>query len=60
MPALPAAVRPQVRRCRVAGGRGPVCGRRIRGQPPAVAPDPSGATAPRVGEGVMAAAHLLP
>jgi transposase len=56
---LPAAVRPQVRRFRVAVCRCTVCGRRVRGQHPALAPDQYGATAHRVGERVMAAAHVL-
>ena len=56
---LPEAVRPQVRRCRVAVCRCTVCGRRGRGQQPELAPAQYGATAHRVGNRVMATAHVL-
>jgi transposase len=56
---LPEAVRPQVRQFRVAMSRCRACGRRVRGQHPDLAPDQYGATAHRVGEGVMASAHVL-
>jgi hypothetical protein len=39
--------------------RGTVCGRRVRGQHPEVAPDQVGATAHRLGARAMAAAHVL-
>ncbi len=35
------------------------CGKRVRGRAPGLAPDQAGATAHRVGPGVMAAAHTL-
>ncbi|HJY84316.1 MAG TPA: IS66 family transposase, partial [Candidatus Binatia bacterium] len=56
---LPEAVRPHVRQFRVAVSRCTVCGRRVRGQHPDLAPDQYGATAHRVGERVMASAHVL-
>jgi hypothetical protein len=56
---LPEGVRPQVRRFRVAVARCTACGNRVRGQHPALAPDQYGATAHRVGERVMAHAHVL-
>ncbi len=56
---LPTAVRPHVRRFRVAVCRCTGCGRRVRGQHPESAPDQYGATAHRVGGRVMAAAHVL-
>jgi transposase len=56
MPPLP---RPQVTQYRVAVCRCTVCGKQVRGQPPDVAPDQYGATAHRVGERAMAAAHGL-
>lgn len=59
MTELPEAVRPQVRRFRVAVCRCTVCGRRVRGQQPEVAPDQYGATAHRVGNRVLATAHVL-
>ncbi len=56
---LPAAVRPHVRQFRVAVSRCRAGGRRVRGQHPDLAPDQYGATAYRVGERVMASAHVL-
>jgi transposase len=56
---LPAAVRPQVRQFRVAVSRCTACGQRVRGRHPALAPDQYGATAHRVGERVLASAHVL-
>ncbi len=56
---LPEEVRPQVRRFRVAVARCTGCGKRVRGQHPALAPAQYGATAHRVGERVMAHAHVL-
>lgn len=56
---IPAVVRPQVRQFRVAVARCPGCGKRVRGQHPELAPDQSGAPAHRVGERVMASAHVL-
>jgi transposase len=56
---LPEAVRPQVRQFRVAVSRCRACGQRVRGQHPELAPDQYGATAHRVGERVMASAHVL-
>jgi transposase len=56
---LPEAVRPHVRQFRVAVSRCTACGQRVRGQHPDLAPDQSGATAHRVGERVMASAHVL-
>jgi transposase len=46
------AYRVQVCRCRR-------CGKTVRGTAPGLAPDQSGATAHRIGAGVMAAAHML-
>jgi transposase len=56
---LPEVVRPQVRQFRVAVSRCRACGQRVRGQHPDLAPDQSGATAHRVGERVLASAHVL-
>jgi transposase len=56
---LPEAVRPHVRQFRVAVSRCRACGQRVRGQHPELAPDQYGATAHRVGERVMASAHVL-
>jgi transposase len=56
---LPAAVRPHVRQFRVAVRQCRACGQRVRGQHPELAPDQYGATAHRVGERVMASAHVL-
>jgi transposase len=56
---LPALPRPQVTRYRVAVCRCTTCGKRVRGQHPDVAPDQYGATAHRLGDRVMAAAHGL-
>lgn len=56
---LPEAVRPWVRQFRVAVSRCMVCGHRVRGQHPDLAPDQYGATAHRLGERVMAQAHVL-
>jgi transposase len=56
---VPEAVRPQVRQFRVAVRRCRACGQRVRGQHPELAPDQYGATAHRVGERVMASAHVL-
>jgi transposase len=56
---LPAVVRPPVRQFRVAVSRCRACGQRVRGQHPDLAPDQAGATAHRVGERVLASAHVL-
>lgn len=56
MPPIP---RPPVTQYRVAVCRCTVCGTQVRGQHPDVAPDQYGATAHRVGERAMAAAHGL-
>jgi transposase len=56
---IPAIPRPQVTQYRVAVCRCRVCGQQVRGQHPAVAPDQHGATAHRVGDRAMAAAHGL-
>ncbi|MGH8060132.1 MAG: IS66 family transposase, partial [Candidatus Entotheonellia bacterium] len=56
---LPEAVRPQIRQFRVAVSRCRACDQRVRGQHPDLAPDQYGATAHRVGERVMASAHVL-
>src|SRR5207249_4818566 len=50
---LPALPRPQVTQYRIAVCRCTVCGKRVRGQHPDVAPDQDGATAHRVGGRVM-------
>ena len=55
----PASPRPQVTPYRVAVCRCLICGKQGRGQHPDVAPDQYGATAHRVGDRVMAAAHAL-
>ena len=56
---LPEAVQPRVRQFRVAVSRCTACGQRVRGQHPDLTPDQYGATAHRVGERVMASAHVL-
>lgn len=56
---LPEVVQPRVRQFRVVVCRCTVCGKRVRGQHPELAPDQYGATAHRVGERVMASAHGL-
>jgi transposase len=56
---IPASPRPQVTQYRVAVCRCLICGKQVRGQHPDVAPDQYGATAHRVGDRVMAAAHAL-
>jgi transposase len=56
---LPEAVQPHVGRFRVAVSRCTACGQRVRGAHPDLAPDQYGATAHRVGERVMASAHVL-
>ncbi len=56
---LPGAAQPHVRQFRVAVSRCRACGQRVRGQRPELAPDRSGATAHRVGERVLASAHVL-
>ena len=56
---LPERPRPQVTPYRVGVCRCTVCGHQVRGRHPDVAPDQAGATAPRVGPRVMAAAHAL-
>jgi transposase len=56
---LPARPRPQVTQYRVGVCRCAVCGTRVRGQHPDLAPDQAGATAHRLGPRVMAAAHAL-
>src|SRR5712691_39036 len=57
--AIPASPRPQVTQDRVSVCRGVLGGQPVRGQPPDVAPDQEGATAHRVGDRAMAAAHAL-
>ena len=56
---IPAIPRPQVTQYRVAMCRCRVCGKQVRGQHPDVTPDQHGATAHRVGDRAMAAAHGL-
>jgi transposase len=56
---LPALPRPRVTPYRVWVCRCTVCGTQVRGQHPDLPPDQYGATAHRVGERVMAAAHVL-
>lgn len=56
---IPEIPRPQVTQYRVSVCRCTVCGKQIRGQHPDVAPDQHGATAHRVGDRAMAAAHGL-
>lgn len=56
---IPASPRPQVTQYRVAVCRCLSCGKQVRGQHPDVAPDQYGATAHRVGNRAMAAAHAL-
>jgi len=56
---LPILPGPTVRQYRVWVCRCTVCGRRVRGQHPDLAPDQYGATAHRLGARVRAAAHLL-
>jgi transposase len=56
---IPALPRPQVTQYRGAVCRCTVCGKQVRGQHPDVAPDQYGATAHRVGDRAMAAAHGL-
>lgn len=55
----PAIPRPKVTQYRVSVCRCAVCGTQVRGQHPDVAPDQYGATAHRVGDRAMAAAHGL-
>ena len=59
-PESPDRPRPRGTRSRVWGYQGPVGGPPGRGHHPDGAPDPYGATAPRRGPRVMAAAHGLP
>lgn len=56
---IPERPRPKVTEYRVQVCRCTVCGTQVRGQHPDVAPDQYGATAHRMGERVMAAAHGL-
>jgi transposase len=56
---LPPLPRPRVTQYRVWVCRCTGCGQRVRGQHPDLAPDQYGATAHRVGQRVMAAAHTL-
>jgi transposase len=56
---LPTLPRPQVTPYRVWVCRCVICGRRVRGQHPDVAPDQYGATAHRLGVRLRAAAHTL-
>lgn len=56
---IPPLPRPQVTAYRVSVCRCMSCGTRVRGQHPDVAPDQYGATAHRLGDRVMAAAHAL-
>jgi transposase len=56
---LPEHPTPQVRQYRVSVCRCRSCGKAVRGQHPALAPDQYGATANRVGERLLAAGHVL-
>ena len=56
---IPAIPRPHVTQYRVAVCRCRLCGQQVRGHHPDVAPDQYGATAHRIGERAMAAAHGL-
>jgi transposase len=56
---LPPPASPQIAAYAVEVCRCPACGGRVRGEHPAVAPDQWGASAHRLGPGVMAAAHWL-
>ena len=56
---IPTVPRPKVTQYRVSVCRCLVCGKQVRGQHPEVAPDQYGATAHRVGDRTMAAAHGL-
>jgi transposase len=56
---LPPLPRPRITQYRVWVCRCTKCGQRVRGQHPDLAPDQYGATAHRVGQRVMAAAHTL-
>lgn len=56
---IPERPRPQVTQYRVWVCRCTVCGHKVRGQHPDLAPDQAGATAHRVGPRVMAAAQAL-
>ncbi len=56
---IPAIRRPQVRAYRVQVCRCRSCGKRVRGRHPDIGPDQHGASAHRLGERVMAAAHVL-
>ena len=56
---IPPVPRPLITEYRVVVCRCMSCGKRVRGEHPAVAPDQYGASAHRVGTRVMAAAHVL-
>ena len=56
---LPPVPSPEVTAYRVQVCRCRSCGRQVRGEHPEVAPDQHGASAHRVGKGLMAAAHVL-
>lgn len=56
---LPERPKPKVTQYRIEACCCPQCGKRVRGQHPAVADDQSGATAHRLGDRVMATAHAL-
>jgi uncharacterized coiled-coil protein SlyX len=56
---LPERPTPQVRQYRVSVCRCQACGKAVRGQHPALAPNQYGATADRVGERLLGAGHLL-
>ena len=56
---LPIHPRPVITAYRVSVCRCRQCGKTVRGAAPGLAPDQTGATAHRVGPGVMAAAHTL-
>jgi transposase len=56
---LPQVPRPKVTQYRVWVCRCTVCGRQVRGQHPDLAPEQHGASAHRLGDRVMAAAHAL-
>ncbi len=56
---VPEQPQPEVTLYRVAKCHCAKCGKQVRGTAPGLATDPQGATAHRVGPGVMAAAHAL-
>lgn len=56
---VPVNPQPVVTSYRVPVGRCQRCGKRVRGTAPGLAPDQAGATAHRLGPGIMAAVHAL-